>query len=87
MGNLLAILTAFGAGWLLAGIGLRPIFRLAQAVLAIGRTRDFARRIDHAGSDDEIGQLATTFDQMLTELEDAHRQTEQALQMSKRATA
>ena len=86
-GNLLVILAAFGTGWLLAGIGLRPIFRLAQAVLEIGRTRDFAQRVNYAGSDDEIGQLATTFDQMLTELEETHRQTEQALQTQKRFVA
>lgn len=87
VGNLLVILAAFGTGWLLAGIGLRPIYQLAQAVLAIGRTRDFARRIDYRGVDDEIGQLARTFDQMLAELEDAHRQTERALLAQKRFVA
>ena len=86
-GNLLVILAAIGTGWWLAGIGLRPISRLAQAVLTIGQTRDFARRINHPDSDDEIGQLASTFDQMLAELEDAHRQTEQSLQTQRRFVA
>ena len=86
-GNILVILAAFGTGWLVAGIGLRPIFRLAQAVLAIGRTRDFARRVRYTGADDEIGQLAATFDQMLNALEDAHRQTERALQAQRRFVA
>lgn len=86
-GNLLVILAAIGTGWWLAGVGLRPISRLAQAVLTIGQTRDFARRFNYAGSDDEIGQLASTFDQMLAELEDAHRQTEQTLQTQRRFVA
>lgn len=87
VGNLLTILAAFGTGWWLAGVGLRPIFRLAQAMLTIGHTRDFAQRINYTGADDEIGQLAATFDQMLAELEDAHRQTEQALQTQRRFVA
>ncbi|MEZ4620542.1 MAG: histidine kinase dimerization/phospho-acceptor domain-containing protein [Caldilineaceae bacterium] len=87
VGNLLTILAAFGTGWWLAGVGLRPIFRLAQAMLTIGHTRDFAQRINYTGTDDEIGQLAATFDQMLAELEDAHRQTEQTLQTQRRFVA
>lgn len=87
IGNVLVIMAAFGTGWLLAGIGLRPISRLAQAVSAIGQTRDFARRVNDAAANGEIGQLATTFNQMLAELEDAHRQTEQALQAQRRFVA
>ena len=86
-GNLLVMLAAIGTGWWLAGVGLRPISRLARAILKIGHSRDFARRVNYAGSDDEIGQLATTFDQMLAELEDAHRQTEQTLQTQRRFVA
>ncbi|WP_420643909.1 sensor histidine kinase [Candidatus Leptofilum sp.] len=86
-GNLLVILAAVASGWWLAGIGLRPISRLARAILKIGQARDFGRRVNYVGADDEIGQLATTFDQMLAELEDAHRQTEQALQTQRRFVA
>ncbi|VAW43231.1 Two-component system sensor histidine kinase [hydrothermal vent metagenome] len=86
-GNFFVIVAAFGTGWLLAGVGLRPISRLAQAILAIGKMRDFSRRVNYVGSDDEIGQLASTFDQMLAELEDAHRQTEQTLQAQRRFVA
>ena len=87
IGNVLVILGAFGMGWFVAGIGLRPIFSLSEAVLAIGRTRDFAKRINFMGTDDEIGQLANIFDEVLSELEDAHRQTEQALKAQKRFVA
>lgn len=86
-GNVLVILGAFGIGWLVAGIGLRPIFSLSEAVLVIGRTRDFAKRVNFIGADDEIGQLANTFDEMLSELDDAHRQTEKALTAQKRFVA
>lgn len=87
VGNVIVVLAAVGMGWLLAGIGLRPIFRLAQTVLAIGHTQDFARRVNYAGPDDEIGQLANTFDQMMAQLEAAHRQTEQALHAQRRFVA
>ncbi len=86
-GNVLVILGAFGIGWFVAGIGLRPIFSLSEAILDIGYTRDFAKRIHYGGADDEIGQLANTFDEMLSELEDAHRQTEQALKAQNRFVA
>ena len=87
VGNVLVIAAAFGIGWRLADFGLRPIFRLSQGVLAIGHSRDFAKRVNYAGADDEIGQLAFTFDQMLDELEDAHLQTEQTLQTQRRFVA
>jgi len=82
-GNVLVILGAFGVGcfW------FRPFFSLSEAILIIGHTRDFAKRIRYKGADDEIGQLANTFDQMLSELEDAHRQTEQALKAQNRFVA
>lgn len=86
-GNILVILAAFGIGWFVAGIGLQPMSHLAQAVLSIGRNRDFAQRVNYSGGDDEIGQLARTFDQMLVELEAAHRQTEKALLVQRRFVA
>lgn len=86
-GNILVIGVAFGMGWILAGFGLRPIFRLSHAVQTIGRRRDFGRRINYAGTNDEIGQLAAAFDQMLAELEDAYQQIETALKTQRRFVA
>ena len=62
-----AILAAFGAGWVLAGTALSPIERITHTAQAIGAEHNFSRRVDHVGPNDEIGQLATTFNGMLTE--------------------
>ena len=53
----------------------------------IGAQRDFARRIDHPGPNDEIGQLASTINEMLAELQQAFLQVEEALQAQRRFVA
>ena len=68
IGSSVAVIAAFGIGWLLAGVSLRPINRLRQTAQEIGEQRDFDRRVDYYGPNDEIGQLATTFNAMLAEL-------------------
>ncbi len=78
---------AFGVGWVLAGAGLQPIHRITQTAQTIGSERDFNQRVHYEGPADEVGQLATTFNGMLTELEDAYRQVEQALQTQRRFVA
>ena len=87
VGGALMILAAFIMGWVLSGMALEPIHRITRTAQAIGAERDFNRRVTHAGPNDEIGQLATTFNTMLTELESAYRQLEQALQTQRRFVA
>ncbi len=87
VGSSIAVLFAFGIGWLLAGEALRPINRITHTARAIGSERDFSCRVEFTGPNDEIGQLATTFNDMLTELEAAYRQAEQSLQAQKRFVA
>ena len=77
----------FGISWFLAGLALRPIHRITQAAQEIGTKRDFSRRVDHTGPNDEIGELATTFNDMLNELQDAYVQVEQSLQTQQRFVA
>jgi two-component system OmpR family sensor kinase len=72
-----AILVAFGVGWIMAGLVLRPVDRITQTAHAIGAEQDFGRRVDHSGPDDKIGQLATTFNEMLGELQAAYQQQRQ----------
>ncbi len=84
VGSSLAIVAAFIVGWVLAGMALRPIHQITHTAQAIGAERDFSRRVQHTGPNDEVGQLATTFNIMLTELESAYRQVEQALDTQKR---
>lgn len=87
IGSSLAIMAAFAVGWVLAGISLRPLHRLTQTAQAIGAERNFSRRVQHTGPNDEIGQLAVTFNGMLTELESTYRQVQQALQAQRRFVA
>ncbi len=86
-GSLLATLTTFGLGWVFAGAALRPINRLTQTAQAIGAERDFDRRVSHAGPNDEVGRLTTTFNAMLTELQSAYRHVEQSLHTQRRFVA
>jgi two-component system, OmpR family, sensor kinase len=86
-GGGLVIVIAFAMGWILAGAALRPIHHITQTAQAIGAERDFSRRVEHAGPNDEVRQLAVTFDNMLTELEIAYRQVEHALDAQRRFVA
>jgi signal transduction histidine kinase len=79
----LMVLIAFGIGWFLAGITLRPIQRITQTAKAIGEERDFSRRVDYRGPQDEVGQLANTFNSMLARLQDAFQKVEHSLQMQR----
>lgn len=86
-GIVLATLIAFGIGWGLAGTALRPINKITQTAQAIGAEHDFDRRVQHSGPNDELGRLATTFNQMLSELQTAYRQMEESLQAQRRFVA
>jgi HAMP domain-containing protein len=59
-----AVLAAFGIGWILSGLALRPVNRITQTAHAIGTEQDLSRRVDHTGPNDEIGRLASTFNEM-----------------------
>ncbi len=85
--GIVAVAVAFGLGWVLAGMSLRPIHRLTQTAQTIGAERDFSRRVEHIGPDDEVGRLAKTLNGMLSELEAAYQQIGQALEMQRRFVA
>jgi two-component system OmpR family sensor kinase len=87
LAGIVAIVVAFGLGWVLAGMSLRPIHRLTQTAETIGAERDFSRRVAHTGPDDEVGRLAKTFNAMLSELQAAYQQVGQALEMQRRFVA
>ncbi len=82
-GSALTTLIAFGVGWTLSGVTLRPIHRLTQTAREIGEARDFSSRVQHPGPDDELGRLATTFNEMLERLEDTYQQLAHALQVQR----
>jgi signal transduction histidine kinase len=75
----LTVLIAFGVGWVLSGLTLRPIDRITQTAQTIGDERDFTRRVSYTGPQDEVGRLANTFNQMLSALQDAYQKVEYSL--------
>jgi signal transduction histidine kinase len=87
IGSGVATIAAFGVGWILSGLTLRPVHRITQTAQAIGAERDLGRRVQYTGPNDEVGQLAATFNTMLTELQAAYQQVEQALEMQRRFVA
>jgi len=70
VGLLILVLVAFGIGWVLANITLRPINRMAAVARDISGS-DLSRRISLQGPDDELRRLADTFDAMLDRLQTA----------------
>ncbi len=68
LASIVILLAAFGIGWLLSGITLRPIQRLTQTAQAIGEERDFARRVDYRGRT-RGGAAGRTFNAMLEQLQ------------------
>jgi len=56
---------------LLMGHALRPLRRLAGAAAEIERTGDASRRLPEPAARDEVGELATTLNEMLASLERA----------------
>ncbi len=78
--SLSILVVAFGIGWLFSGFVLRPIQHITRTARTIGEERDFARRVSYRGPQDEVGQLATTFNAMLARLQEAHQQTSYALE-------
>jgi len=83
LAGLLTILIAFGISWILSGETLRPIHHITQTAQVIGRESDFTRRVDYKGPNDEIGQLASTFNSMLARLQDAYQGVSRALKLQR----
>ncbi len=65
------LIAALIASWLVAGRALRPLKAVAGAADEIGRTRDFGRRLPAPRTRDEVALLASSFNRMLDQLQDA----------------
>lgn len=75
-GSLLGIALAAALGTVVARRAVRPVDELTRLAEDVAATQDLSRRIEVSG-EDEIGRLASTFNRMLAELEqarDAQRQ-------------
>lgn len=82
-----ATLIALAAGWWLSGAALRPIDHMTTIARTIEVEHDFSRRVDASGPQDEVGRLATTFNEMLAALQSAFQQMEHTLQAQRRFVA
>lgn len=72
---LLLIFAAF-CGYILAARALAPIDQITRTAQRIS-SEDLSSRLNLHGSDDEIGRLANTFDNMLSRLEDGFNRERQ----------
>jgi two-component system OmpR family sensor kinase len=86
-GAILSLIAAAAASWLVAGRALRPLDAMASTAEDIGRTQDLSRRLPEDGSDDEVGRLQRSFNQMLRQLEDAYMRLRAALVAQRRFVA
>ncbi len=66
-----AAATAAGLGWLIVTKALHPVDRMTQSAQIIGASADFQQRLPVPGQRDELSRLATTFNDMLAQLERA----------------
>jgi signal transduction histidine kinase len=82
-GTLLAAL----AGIAIAGRAMRPVSVLTSTAREIATTRDPSLHIPEPETDDEVGELARTLEQMLRELDTARSETEQMMQAQREFVA
>lgn len=68
---LFSVFAVLVIGWLLASSALRPIDRMIRAAADITQSHDLSRRVRMQPSQDELGRLANTFNEMLSSLEKA----------------
>lgn len=75
-GAALALVAASAGGWWLSSRALRPIAAITDAARDISE-HDLSRRLRLDLPDDEVGQLARTFDEMIARLEAAFERQRQ----------
>lgn len=74
--TLFSVVAVMVVGWLLAGSALRPIDRVTRAARAIALSRDLRQRVQTPDRQDEVGRLASTFNEMLSSLDTAWQSQE-----------
>lgn len=70
-GGAAILFISMAAAWVLAGISLRPIVRIARAANEIGLSGRLERRLPRLRTGDEIAHLVQTFNRMMDRLEAA----------------
>lgn len=82
--SLAVVLIAFTVGMLIARQALRPIWQVISATRQIEKGSDLSVRIPSNGPKDEIGQLADTLNTMLSRLEKAYNELDEAYKAQRR---
>jgi signal transduction histidine kinase len=67
-----------GLGFILARVALTPVEYVTNVAAHISETQDLGKRVEYQGPPDEIGRLASTFNEMLERLAAARRSLEEA---------
>jgi len=80
----ITLLAVSAAMWVMAGRALRPLEEMARAADEIGHARDLSRRLPAGRANDEVSRLTASFNGMLARLEEAYRQTADALESQRR---
>jgi two-component system, OmpR family, sensor kinase len=75
------------AGIAIAGRAMRPIAAVTATAREIATTRDPSQRMPEPETDDEIGELTVTLEQMLRQLDAARSETEQMMQAQREFVA
>lgn len=69
--GVLGVMGTFIVGWSIAAHALRPVAQLTAAARQIAQSGEPSRRVPVGRERDELGQLASTFNEMLASLETA----------------
>lgn len=69
IGSLILLFCAALGSYLLTGRTLRPVEKVTQKAHQIAISQDLSQRIPDPGTDDEVGHLVRTFNQMLARIE------------------
>lgn len=73
LGGLLVTGLALVAGLVLARRALAPVADVTETARAISLSGDFAARVEAGAAEDEVGELAVAFNEMLAALEQNHQ--------------
>jgi two-component system OmpR family sensor kinase len=85
-GGGLALLSALGLAWIVAGRGLDPVTQLTRAAENIGPD-DLGERLPVPGTRDEISRLSMAFNASLERVETVYRALEEALSRQRQFVA
>ncbi|REK74532.1 sensor histidine kinase [Paenibacillus paeoniae] len=82
--SILIVIIAFTVGMLIARQALRPIGRVIDATQQIEKGSDLSMRIPSEGPKDEVGVLVDTLNSMLSRLETAYNELDDAYKAQRR---